>query len=146
MELPGRSLTISRRALVIAAVLAAAVVLALVWGRGERTAAVRAAERGLVVEVLNGTGRSGRSGLARQVTRLLRQQGVDVIHYGSADLDSQVDSTVVLVRRGELARGYELARILGVARVESRPDTLRRVDCTVVLGMDYRFPKDWLPL
>lgn len=146
MELPGRLLSLPRRAVIATVATVVVLVGILFWFRADRTEAARAAERGLVVEVLNGTGRNGRSGLARQVTRLLRQRGVDVIYYGSSDLDRQLDSTVVLVRRGDLARGHEVARLLGGARVESRPDSLRRVDCTVLLGMDYRFPKGWFPL
>ena len=95
----------------------------------------------LVVEVLNGTDRSG---LARQVTHLLRDRGVDVIYFGTAD--PKVDSTIVLVRRGDLSRGREVARLLGVDRVASRPDPKPRVDVTVIVGPDFRFPKGWLPL
>jgi hypothetical protein len=94
-----------------------------------------------VVEVRNG---SGRPGLARQVTRLLRERGVDVIYFGTAA--AATDSTTVLVRRGDPARGHQVARALGRARVVVALDTLLRLDATVVLGADYRFPKDRFPL
>jgi hypothetical protein len=94
-----------------------------------------------VAEVLNATPRAG---LARQVTRLLREDGVDVIFFGSTD--GSRDSTTVIVRRGDPARGREVARLLGVGRVETRPDSTRRVDVSVILGRDYRLPKGRVPL
>ena len=95
----------------------------------------------VVVEVLNA---SGRPGLARQVTRLLRQRGVDVIYFGTAAAPSE--TTLVLVRRGELARGHQALRALGRGLVRSAPDTLLRVDATVLLGRDYRLPAGLPPL
>jgi hypothetical protein len=88
-----------------------------------------------VVEVLNG---AGRPGLARQATQLLRQRGLDVVYFGNAERGA--DTTWVLVRRGELARGHQAARALGQGVVRSAPDSLPRVDVTIVLGRDYRPP------
>jgi hypothetical protein len=93
-----------------------------------------------VAEVRNGTSRPG---LARQVTKLLRQRGVDVIYFGTAP---PADSTAILVRRGDPASGREVARLLGTGSVKVAPDTLLRVDLTVLLGADYRLPKDHEPL
>ncbi len=95
----------------------------------------------VVAEVRNA---SGRSGLARQVTRLLRERGIDVVYFGNAA--QEVDSTIVLVRRGPLPPGEAVARVLGVKRLVAAPDPKPRVDVTVLLGRDYRFPKDRLPL
>ena len=89
----------------------------------------------IVVEVLNGTRRDG---LARTATRLIRQQGLDVVFFGSADSASQTDSTRVLVRRGGRGNGEIVAKALGTGRVELVPDTLRRVDVSVILGADYQ--------
>jgi len=100
-----------------------------------------ASSRGIVAEVLNGTARTG---LARQVTRLLRENGVDVIYFGGNG--GPADSTTVVVRRGDAARGREVARLLGVSRVATRPDSTRRVDISVILGRDYRLPKGRIPL
>lgn len=94
----------------------------------------------MVVEVLNATERRG---LARRGTRLLREGGVDVVFYGTAD--TTVDSTLVLVRRGEERVGARVARALGVGLVRPAPDTLRRVDVTVLLGPDFRPPPDPRP-
>lgn len=93
-----------------------------------------------IVEVLNG---SGRAGLARTATRLLRREGIDVVLLGNAD--STVDSTRIVVRRRDRARGDQVRAVLGVGRVVERPDTLRRVDVTVILGPDFRAPAEIHP-
>jgi len=100
-----------------------------------------AAEPKVVVEVRNGTRRAG---LARQVTRLLREQGADVVYFGTAS--TLTDTTLILVRRGDLSRGDVVARMLGQGQVRFAPDSLRRVDVTVVLGADFRVPKGRFPL
>jgi hypothetical protein len=90
-------------------------------------------ESRIMVEVLNGTRRSG---LARTATRELRQRGLDVVFLGNAD--GAHDSTRVLVRRGDSLAGGRVAEALGFGRVIAAPDTMRRVDVTVILGEDYR--------
>lgn len=89
----------------------------------------------VLVEVLNTTSRPG---LARAATRQLRDAGLDVIFFGGSD--TPVDSTLILVRRGPADRGKRVARALGVGRVELRPDSLRRVDVSVLLGKDWKPP------
>ena len=89
----------------------------------------------VLVEVLNA---SGVPGLAREGTRQLRQKGLDVVFYGNAD--QTLDSTEVLVRRGDGPAGARVARALGLGAVRHVEDTLRRVDVTVLLGRDYRPP------
>lgn len=96
---------------------------------------------GIVVEVRNGTDRRG---LARQVTRLLREGGLDVISFGNAE--SPAARTEILVRRGPLSQGHEVARVLGAGIVRSAPDTLLRLDVTILIGADYQFPKGRVPL
>jgi len=92
-------------------------------------------ERRIVVEVLNGTRRQG---LGRVATRMLRQQGIDVVYVDNAD--SAVGATRVLVRRGESDRGRTVAEALGIGAKAVLParDTLRRVDVSVVLGGDFQ--------
>lgn len=140
MEFTGK-----RRTAAIAAVAVVGLIVALVvWRLGGSVLDadfVSASARGVVVEVRNGTNRSG---LARQVARLLREQGVDVVYVGTSS--ARPDSTTVLVRRGDLARGHAVARMLGGARVRPEPDSLVRVDLTVLLGADYRLPKGRLAL
>ncbi|MBK8005763.1 MAG: LytR C-terminal domain-containing protein [Gemmatimonadetes bacterium] len=92
----------------------------------------------VMVEVLNGTHRNG---LARLGTRQLRARGVDVVYFGSVR-DPGDDSTKILVRRGDPARAEAVRAALGVGRVSVAPDSLRRVDVTVLLGVDYAPPPD----
>ncbi|HEY7634781.1 MAG TPA: LytR C-terminal domain-containing protein [Gemmatimonadales bacterium] len=87
----------------------------------------------ILVEVLNGTRRAGS---ARAATRMLRQQGLDVVFFGNAE--RLVDSTQILIRRGDSANGRAVRAGLGVGRVVLDGDTLRRVDVSVVLGQDFR--------
>ena len=89
----------------------------------------------IVVEVLNGTTRPG---LARIATRLIRQQGLDVVFFGSADSADRTDSTRVIVRRGERGAAEIVAKALGAGKVEVELDTLRRVDVSIILGSDYQ--------
>lgn len=96
---------------------------------------IPSADDRIVVEVLNGTTRVG---LARTATRLIRQQGLDVVFFGSADSASRTDSTRVIVRRGRRSAAEIVAKALGAGRVEVELDTLRRVDVSVILGADYQ--------
>ncbi len=89
-------------------------------------------EESAIVEVLNGTNRSG---LARTAARLLRSHGIDVVSYDNADSTAE---TLLLVRRGDERRARVVARALGVGKIRLEPDTTRLVDVTVVLGEDFR--------
>ncbi len=86
----------------------------------------------IIVEVLNG---SGRNGLARLGARRLRRHGIDVVLFGTAD--STVDSTQVIIRRGDKARADRVQDALGVGRIREARDSLRLVDVTVILGPDF---------
>ena len=87
------------------------------------------------VEVLNA---SGQRGLARRATFALRDAGFDVVRF--ANDAEQRDSTLVLARSGRDDWADLVAKALGGARVESRPDTSRYLDVTVLLGTDWRPP------
>jgi LytR cell envelope-related transcriptional attenuator len=100
----------------------------------QEPAALAGPER-IVVEVLNG---SGRRGLARTATRVLRQAGFDVVFFGSAG--DPVRVTQALARRGDSAAAARVAAALGASRVRVAIDTLLRVDVTVLLGDDYKPP------
>lgn len=95
--------------------------------------AIPSPEQRTTVEVLNGTRRAG---AARVATRMLRRQGLDVVFFGNAEV--RADSTRVIVRRGDPGRGRDVRDALGVGQVVVEPDTLRRVDVSVVLGQDFR--------
>jgi hypothetical protein len=87
------------------------------------------------VEVINATRTSG---LARRVTRLLRDRGFDVVKYTTSG--TMQDSTVVLDRTNHPEWARLVGQALGGTRVEARPDTSRYVDVTVVLGGAWRPP------
>ena len=84
------------------------------------------------VEVLNGTLVDG---LARTVTGQLRRAGVDVVYYGSAGVQD-MDSTLILVRRGDSTVATPVFEVLGGGRIVVEPDSLLLLDITVLLGLD----------
>ncbi len=86
------------------------------------------------VEVLNTTTTKG---LARRGTVFLRERGFDVV--GSGTVRERRDSTLILDRSGHAGWAALVAKALG-ARFESRPDSSRFVDVTVLLGADWRPP------
>jgi hypothetical protein len=81
------------------------------------------------VQVLNATAVRG---LARRAMLHLRDRGFDVVDMGTAT--EQLDSTLVLDRSGHPDWARRVAAALGGARVESRPDTSRYLDVTVLVG------------
>ena len=95
----------------------------------------------LTAEVLNG---SGKPGLARTATRVLRRGGLDVVFFGNAD-GPPTDSTLLLVRQGDGASARRAARLLGVGTPALAPDSTRRVDVTIILGADYQPPAELHP-
>ena len=87
----------------------------------------------ILVEVLNA---SGKAGLARAGTRLLRRAGIDVVTFGNAPIEP-IDSTRILVRRGSVAAGEQVRRVLKVGKVVLRPDSTKLLDVSVLLGTDF---------
>ena len=106
--------------------------------RGEpRISRIVPEDERVIAEVLNGTSRRG---LARLVTRLLRQGGVDVVYFGTAS--APATATEILVRRGEdTAPGLRVADALGAGTVRVAPAPERRVDLTIIIGNDYQPPQ-----
>lgn len=89
----------------------------------------------ITVEVLNA---SGKPGLARVGTRVLRRAGIDVVSFGNAtEATGALDSTRILVRRGGSAVGKRVRAALGLGRVVIRPDSARLLDASVLLGADF---------
>ena len=86
----------------------------------------------IAVEVLNGTLVDG---LARTLTRQLRRAGIDVVYFGSARVND-LDSTVILVRRGDSTVATPVREALGAGRIVVEPDSLLLLDVTVLLGRD----------
>lgn len=89
------------------------------------------------VQVLNATSVRG---LARIATIHLRDRGFDVVEMGTAN--EQRDSTLVLDRSNHPEWARRVADALGGARVESRPDTSRYLDVTVLVGRSWRAPAE----
>lgn len=91
------------------------------------------------VEVLNATKVRG---LGRRATRWLRDGGFDVVYTGTSR--EQRDSTLVIDRGGHVQWARLVAARLGGARVETRPDSSRYLDVTVLLGSTFRAPPQTL--
>ena len=94
-------------------------------------------ERGprMIVEVFNA---SGRAGLGRVGTRVLRREGIDVVALGTvSDGEGTLDTTRIVVRRGSLAAATAIRNALGVGRVLMQPDSTRLLDASVFLGGDF---------
>ena len=88
------------------------------------------------VQVINTTRTRGQ---ARRATRVLRDQGFDVVEMTTGGPTR--DSTLVLDRSGHPAWAMSVATILGpAARAEARPDSSRYLDITVLLGTSWRPP------
>ncbi len=117
-----------------------ALALGLTACRGDRAGATNLpipGENGprVTVEVLNA---SGKPGLAKTGTRILRRAGIDVLNFGNApDSIGTLDSTRIVVRRGSSAVGERLRKALGVGRVVAELDGRRLLDASVLLGADF---------
>src|SRR5207244_11943187 len=85
------------------------------------------------VQVLNATRTRG---LARRAMLYLRDQGFDVVEVGTTS--AMLDTTLVLDRSRHPEWARNVATSLGAARVESRPDTSRYLDVTVLVGSSWR--------
>ncbi|UCD23957.1 MAG: LytR C-terminal domain-containing protein [Gemmatimonadota bacterium] len=91
-------------------------------GEGER----------IQVEVLNATRVSG---LARTMTSRLRKAGIDVVYFGNAQ-ESGLDSTLILVRRGDSSFVGRIREAIGGGKVLLSPDEELLLDASVLLGLD----------
>lgn len=102
-------------------------------------------ERGerMLVEVLNA---SGKAGLARSGTRVLRQAGIDIVFFGNAGAGVGVlDSTRIVVRRGTAVAGERVREVLSAGRVVVELDATRLLDVSVFLGTDFSPRLDFHP-
>lgn len=93
------------------------------------------------VEVVNATATRG---LARLATAWLRDQGFDVVSVLTSPEKDRRDSSLVLDRSGHPEWAALAAQAIGGARVESRPDSLRYLDLTVLIGRAWRPPPQTL--
>jgi hypothetical protein len=89
----------------------------------------------VTVEVLNPTAVAGAGRLG---ALLLRQAGLDVVYYGSADAARRTPlRSVILVRGGDTTGVGRALAVLRHADVVRAPDATRLVDLSVILGRDF---------
>lgn len=88
------------------------------------------------VRVLNA---SGTQGLARRVTLELRDRGFDVVEYDTERGDPRT-STSIVVHTGREEWGQRVRRALGTGTLDARPDSLRFMDLTIYVGLDWKPP------
>ena len=86
------------------------------------------------VRVLNTTSTKG---LAKRMTFLLRDLGYDVVDFDS-DRRSPRTSTLILSHTAHDEWAQRLRRAVGMGAVETRSDSLRYVDFTVLIGRDWK--------
>ena len=89
------------------------------------------------VQVLNGTRTRG---LARRATILLRDRGFDVVETGTSK--AQTDTTLVLDLSGHADWAKREASLFPPARIQTRADSSRYLDVTVVVGSTWRPPAE----
>ncbi len=89
------------------------------------------------VQVLNGTTTRG---LARRATMVLRDHGFDVVETGT--VNDGPDTTLVIDLSGHPDWAKRIAAVVAPARVETRPDSSRYLDISVVLGATWRAPAE----
>ena len=110
------------------------------WIPEDRTpgggALMTAGEDRVTIDVRNA---GGVDGMARTATDHLREAGFDVVSLGNASTFGH-DTTVVVDRVDDREKAAAVARVLGVARVTSEPDSNLFVDVTVRLGSDWSVP------
>jgi hypothetical protein len=122
----------------ITAALIAVAVVAMVWwllGRDRAAREVRPipGERdSITVEVLNA---SGVDGLARAATMRLRAQGIDVVFYGNASMDT-LQLTRVLARQGDTTAARRVRDVLEVGEVADEAQARLLLAVSVYLGRD----------
>ncbi len=136
---------LTRTGTIVAIAVVAAIVAVLGWwviawdGDRNRHPIPGEGER-IVVEVLNTTLVDG---LARAMTRRLRRAGIDVVFYGSSD--ERLDSTLILVRRGDSSFVDRIRAAIGGGQVIVEPDETLLLDATILLGMDVARDSDIEP-
>jgi len=88
------------------------------------------------VQLLNGCGVRG---FTKGIAPILQERGFDVREAGNAD-NFRYEYTLVLDRKGELARALALADSFGISHtyVRTEPDDrLVDIDVTLIIGRDY---------
>ncbi len=110
----------------------AIIIIAARIGASDRRLPIPGERDSLQVQVLNA---SGVDGLARAVTIRLRRAGIDVVDFGTA-ADRSLDTTQIVIRRGDSTVGFAVRDLLGVGQIVVDPDPDLLLDVSVILGLD----------
>ncbi|MEO7361490.1 MAG: LytR C-terminal domain-containing protein [Gemmatimonadaceae bacterium] len=89
------------------------------------------------VRVLNA---SNVNGLAKRATSVLRDHGFDVVEYEGVMQKTPRAATLVQTHTGHDDWSDRVIRVLGTGTTETRADSSRFVDLTVILGVDWKAP------
>jgi LytR cell envelope-related transcriptional attenuator len=89
------------------------------------------------VRVLNA---SNVNGLAKRATSVLRDHGFDVVEYEGVRQKTPRAATLVQTHTGHGDWSDRVIRVLGTGTTETRADSSRYVDLTVILGLDWKAP------
>jgi hypothetical protein len=82
---------------------------------------------------------AGAPGIAGEAAQQLIRGGFRVVDTKNADSFNYA-TTKIVVQRGDVKQGEEIARILGVGKVEQQPSEQDVADVIVVVGKDYKPP------
>jgi hypothetical protein len=88
------------------------------------------------VILYNGAGTPGIAGVAAQP---LIRAGMRVVDTKNAD-NFNYAKTLIIVQRGKLSQGDEVAKALGVGQVKSQPSDQNIADVIVIVGKDFKPP------
>ncbi|MFC1711255.1 LytR C-terminal domain-containing protein [Patescibacteria group bacterium] len=89
-------------------------------------------EEALTVSVLNGTGKKN---LAKNIARMMRNLGAELINAGDAD-NKQSHSTI-LVKSKDLQKSYTLKKLKQTLRIEKFENSDFEEDLVIILGEDF---------
>ncbi|RLD18397.1 MAG: hypothetical protein DRI36_01500 [Caldiserica bacterium] len=112
------------------------------WPRPDKRIKIKRIENekeSLIVDVWNATKRSG---LAERVSKILRYYGIDVLEWGNWGRNKRY--SMVVARTGDLKKAHRIAKILDIKIVKTDIDKTRMVDCSIVLGEDFKFDEEGL--
>ena len=82
---------------------------------------------------------AGVPGVAGEAAQQLIRGGFRVVDTKNADNFNYV-ATKIVVQRGDVKRGEEIVRVLGVGTVEQKPSDQDVADVIVIIGKDYQPP------
>ena len=89
----------------------------------------------ITIEVLNGTSKAG---LAYNAARLIKNMGADVIGIADADVDVDVEDTIIYYRNQKIKKSYTLAKIDQIFHPKNiKLNEKIEADLTLILGKNF---------